>query len=314
MNLRGSLNNRFLLDAGLAPATQRKYSIAVELFVNWCDENHLQPQSFDHLDELLTDYLHELYITYDGSMKSLASETLYGILTKIPRARGNLQTAQQCVKNWHKLHPSQSYPPLTWDLTVLIAVHMVRHDQLRAGIATLLAFDCFLRVGELVELRGSDVADIGDSRLGSGFQGVALRIRKAKTGKNQWVEVDHTDVRKLVQMLKSSTSAESRLFPFSAAEFRTLFKNSCAELRLSSSYVPHSLRHGGATKWHLDGKPVNDIVHRDRWASTKSATRYIQSGRALLLNMNHPTSITNAARVLSRRLLHFINLSLPQQH
>ena len=75
------------------------------------------------------------------------------------------------LRGWHKLHPVLSYPPLTWELTVLIALKMsVQSWPLAVG--TLLAFDCFLRVGELVGLKREDVADSSDARLGAGFKGM----------------------------------------------------------------------------------------------------------------------------------------------
>ena len=231
--------------------------------------------------------------------KSLASETLYGIINKIPRARHQLLTAEQCVKNWVKLHPSISHPPLTWELTMLIAIQMVRNNQLRAAIGTLLALDCFLRINELLSLKMSDIADVGDSRIGANFSKMALRIRKAKTGNNQWVEVDNKHIQKLIRMIIFVSTEDENFFPISSQKLRKLFPNSCQQLQLNPNYVPHSLRHGGATKWHLDGKPINDIIQRGRWASSKSATQYIQSGRALLLTVNHPKSLTNTAQMLS---------------
>jgi integrase len=314
MNRPEGSNNRFLLGAGLAPSTKLKYSKAVSLFVTWCDEHNFSPKTFSQLDDLLTDYLHELYEINDGKLKSLASETLYGIVSKLPRSQGKLLTAQSCIKNSMKLRPSQSYPPLTWELTVLIAIQMVRNKALRAAIGTLLAFDCFLRINELLSLKKSDIADAGDNRIGANFAGMALRLRTTKTGKNQWVEVDNPQIRKLVRLLVLTCNERENLFDITATNFRKLFKNVCSQLHLSSSYVPHSLRHGGATKWHLDGKSINDIIQRGRWASNKSATRYIQSGRALLLTVHHPQGLTYAGHTLSNNLLTSIKFSLPQQH
>src|SRR5690349_2648427 len=43
------------------------------------------------------------------------------------------------------------------------------------------------------------------------------------------------------------------------------FKSTCAALGLSERYVPHSLRHGGATRLHLQGVSIEDILLRGRW-------------------------------------------------
>jgi hypothetical protein len=55
---------------------------------------------------------------------------------------------------------------------------------------------------------------------------------------------------------------------------------------------------GGATHDHLCGLLLADVLLRGRWASTKSARHYIQSGRALLLALNAPPHIVRLARFL----------------
>jgi hypothetical protein len=50
--------------------------------------------------------------------------------------------------------------------------------------ATLLGFDCFLRNGEIVNLQKADVADTGDVRVSSLYNGMALRLHSTKTGRN----------------------------------------------------------------------------------------------------------------------------------
>jgi integrase len=211
----------------------------------------------------------------------------------------------------HTHFPVLSYPPLTWDLTVLIALKISLHSYSLA-IATLLAFDCFLRVGELCSLKREDVADSKDSRLGVDFKGMALRLRKTKTGPNQWVTVEDEQVMHLLRGVIAKTKPGHSLFPVSTSTYRRLFKSACSDLKLSSSYVPHSLRHGGATRQHLLGKPMEDILLRGRWASTKSARRYIQSGRAILLSMDIPPDLARLAPTLSRDLL--LTFSLTQLH
>ena len=46
-------------------------------------------------------------------------------------------------------------------------------------------------------------------------------------------------------------------------------------------YVPHSLRHGGATQAYLDGMSLDNVGHLGRWRSLTTARRYIQTGVAL---------------------------------
>jgi integrase len=307
---RGSKPRRDLIEASYAPSTLRKYRDAVSHFLSWASHNGEDPIDPDDFDDTLCDYFHFLYDTDQG--KGKAHATLYGILMTMPRLDGHLRLAARCLRGWAKLHPAKAYPPLTWELTCLIALRLCLSGRLRHAIGVLLSFDCLLRVGELVNLRREDVADAKDARIGVASKDMTLRLRSTKTGPNQWVIVRDPSVKILLRKLLASTSPGDFLFPFSATTYRNHFKAACATLGLSSAYVPHSLRHGGATRAHLLGMPLEDILIRGRWASSKSARRYIQAGRALLLTMDVPVSVQALAGSVSGDLLLF--LTLAQSH
>ena len=291
------VGNRFLLQAAYAPSTRKKYLSAVQLFLDFCGDSGEDPTSPSDFDELLNDFIHHLFLTEAG--KSRAVDTIYGILMFLPELKSHLPVSMLAARGWNKLAPVLSYPPLTWDLTVLVALKISLRSW-PCAIGTLLAFDCFLRIGELCSLKREDVADAKDARLGVDFKGMALRLRKTKTGPNQWVTVENVQVMHLLRALIAKAKPGHSLFPVSTSTYRRLFKSACSDLKLSSTYVPHSLRHGGATRQHLLGKSMEDILLRGRWASTRSARRYIQSGRAVLLSMDIPASLARLGPILSR--------------
>ena len=72
--------SRFLIEASLGEATRRKYKDAVSKFLSWCDENNYDATNIQQLDELLTDYLHELYEQNDGGGKGLGACSLCRIV------------------------------------------------------------------------------------------------------------------------------------------------------------------------------------------------------------------------------------------
>jgi hypothetical protein len=108
------------------------------------------------------------------------------------------------------------------------------------------------------------------------------------------------------------------LFPFASYQFRRVFKATCANLGISERYVPHSLRHGGATRYHhVHGWSIEDVLERGRWQSVKSARRYIQSGVAMLMAMDAPDHINRIAISMARdpyRHIISVSLSLSQKH
>ena len=303
-----------LLEAGYAPATVEKYKRAVHRFLEWCTDNQLNAQTTDELDELLADYFQELYDENDGGGKSIAVCTLQGIRMYMPRVKreDSLPYAATMCTRWLKDQPSVSYPPLTWDLTVVIACQMARNGYFRYGVATLLAFNCLLRVGELTSLRRESFADGKDSRLGNEYKHAVVSLDKTKTGRFQSVQITDKHVQSLVRAVVTDTKPKQLLFPGGASKYRVVFKKVCAELGLDSRYVPHSLRHGGATRLHLTGVTLEDILMRGRWKSTSSARTYIQSGRAMLMAVNAPAAISKAAAALTVDVA--ASMALSQKH
>lgn len=301
--------NPVLIDAAYAPATLKKYNTAVNLFLSSCLALREDPSSASDFDQVLHAFITDLYTS--GGHKSTASDLLYGLLRLLPELKGRLPLSSLALKGWSRLSPAVSYPPLTWDLVCLISFRLAASRLWALAVGTLLAFDCLLRVSELVGLRVEDVADSGDPRVGTRFSGMALRLRHTKTGPNQWVIVRSPAVVALVRMLLQDSKAASGgalLFPVSSDVFRRRFKKACAQLGLSDSYVPHSLRHGGATALFIAGEGIEDIMLRGRWASNKSARRYIQAGPSLLLQQRVPPTSAALASDIAPHIRQLLSL------
>jgi integrase len=301
----------YLLQWTVQPVTMKRYRLHVVRFLDWCDRVGEDPDDLDELDDVLLDYIHELYES--GVGKSHANLTVYGIYTFMPELKGMLPRSAAAVRAWNKTKIGDSYPPLSWELTVAIAVQMTRAYGIAYGIGVLLSFDCLLRVSELVNLRVRDVADDGDKRISSEHKGMILRLRQTKTGPNKWVEVLDGDCIALMRYWMKNKSRDAYLFPFATYTFRRKFKQQCALLGLSPLYVPHSLRHGGATRYHHVKKwSVEDVMHRGRWQSTKSAKIYIQSGVAMLMHVDAVDGIVECGTCFAKHVV--LSLSLAQKH
>lgn len=298
-------SKRYLVEASLSARTVDRYRKAVLQFLDWCDSYNLDPSSPLLLDDAITNFIHFLYES--GRGKALAQSVLYGIHFYIPQWKQLLPLAAKAITGWDKRSPSQSYPPLTWDLAVLIAVRLARSASFAMGVGLLLAFDCFLRLNELTAISSFDISDTSEARLGSQFQGMHIRLAATKTGREQSVRVNDPAVESLVRQLLHSRRRKP--FPFSAEEFRRCFHRACDGLHLPPGFVPHSLRHGGATMWFLQGRSMEDIMHRGRWSSSKTARRYVQAGRALLIKQNIPAAVKADAALLSRYVLRAMALT-----
>jgi integrase len=294
-----------LRSASIAQGTKKNYWRAVLRFLDYVIAADEHPSTNAQFDDVLLDWIQSLYEHGNGVGKSIAKNAIHGLCHIMPSLRGHLVKSGQAISGWNKLHQGRSYPPLTWELASLLAVEMRRSNPTsgcRYAVATVLAFDCLLRVSELVNLKREDIAFEDDPRVGvrpkskkgEGEQnlGAIVVIRRAKTGKNQSVTLRDPQIIALMREMVQSTRPNSYLFPFTAAQYRRTFKRNCAALHLSSLYVPHSLRHGGATRYrHRLGWSMEDVMQRGRWQSSKSARIYIQAGVALAMSMQVPRGL-----------------------
>ena len=291
-----------LLTASLQPSTIIKYTRHAGLFYDWLKLHGHHPCTIIDLDLLLSKYLQQLYD--DGVGKSAASSTVYGLNSSQPGISKHLPYSLKALKGFKRLKPSKQHPPLPWPVTCVIAVAMWRRGYLREGIVTLLAFDCYLRINEVLGLHHEDVALGADVRLGAGRPDrLYLHLRHTKTGDDQGVEVLHTDVKKLVLLTVDCAKPRTKLFPFNSSYYRRVFRYICDDLKLSSEYVPHSLRHGGATYGFLCDMPLADIVLRGRWKSDGSGTHYIQAFRQVMMQRTIPPLVASAAAYIMKRSL-----------
>lgn len=97
------VDNRFLVKAAFAPATQNKYGSAVDKFLDWLLSHGLDSDDPSEFDEFLTDYLHDLY--FDGGGKGQAQATIFGLMAFSPQLKGRLHLSLLALRGWEKLQP-----------------------------------------------------------------------------------------------------------------------------------------------------------------------------------------------------------------
>ena len=228
------------------PRTRARYASEVKHFLQWAYDDSSVPLTSldrDSVDSLVSGYLHHLYASGIPLYRGVA--TVYGLINADSRLHDHMRMSKLALRGWRRLTPSRSYPPLTWDSACVIALKLVEFNEIRAAIAVLVMFDCYLRIGEATSIRYCDVIDASSARMGSVYRGTSIVLPRTKTGHNQSVVVRHPVVIQLLNhyILKDGIPAYGdKLFGLSAAKFRRLFKKATAALGLSSDYVPHSLR------------------------------------------------------------------------
>lgn len=285
----------------MKPATRQLYLAAVVQVQHYhrISRIDLLSQRPAVVDDLLVRYLNAA--ANRGGSFHTGAQAVFGVAHLAPHLRQHLPRARQCLKAWDKLREQRSHPPITWELAALLAISMSRQGWHAEAVATLLAFDCYLRISEFVQLCGADVARERDPRLGSAQTSMALRLARTKTGLNKFVVLRDPHVALIFSSYLCSVhiSSTQRVFPFSADRYRSVLRHACAALGVAHWRItPHSLRHGGASRDFLAGASIEQIRHRGRWASAASAERYVQSAPALLLQYDMPAQLRDTAALL----------------
>ena len=284
----------FLRKASVTELTYRRYEKAYERFYVWLGRKEVK---VGDLDECLLQYFEEIFEEHNGKGKSVGKLVMAALVFFVPKCRTGLGLARQAMKGWDRLTPSQAYPPLDRRTNFLVAYWLFVHGKFAFGVAVLLAFECFLRISEVVNIRMEHFMFDGDSNLPKEFAySAVIRLEKTKTGDEQscFVSKKFDWISKLVVRLYGENKC---LFPFSAADLRREFSRGVAGLGLERrGYVFHSNRHGRATEEDLKGTALQDILKMGRWAVAKSGRHYIQSGKAVLAKYKLPASLDIIAK------------------
>lgn len=293
----------------VANTTLVRYKHCIRKFLTYTDSKHITANTSTQLDNALADYINDLYT--NGDSLTTAEHTLYAVLFYMPKYRNKLYTTVSAIEGWRRIKPHHSHPPLTWPLTALLSVAMAINGHIQHSIATLVAFDGFLRIGEMIRLQTSDI-----QILPNDSSKLNIAIAKAKTGKNQSVVIYNPHVIAILQTYIQHRRQQKKvqLFDLSEQQYRTIFTRTLAALGLSNmGFTPHSLRHGAATWAYFLGDDINNILVRGRWTTDKARQRYIQTTRAILIRQQIPTHIQHTADTIQPYIKHIIIHLLTKQ-
>jgi integrase len=272
-----------LFEARVTPATRISYRRHYDDFIQYCRRHRFDVRRFTpaNYDTALYKYITFLCRTHQS--RGRGATTISALIFYLPELENRLPYSIRIMKGWMRLQPSRSHAPLTWPITVLIAATMAQSGYHGMALATLVAFDCYLRINEYVNILMAHI-----TLNSNGF--VFIRIRRSKTGDNQSVTVSNPHInlllRRWADRRRLTASQQDSLFDIpSASHYRLLFQKTVTSLGLTDChYVPHSLRHGGATHSYAEQVPVKDIAQRGRWKSFKTVQRYVQAALAIRLD------------------------------
>lgn len=274
------------------------------MFLDFCDRQRIVPVTEKDIDEAMGRFISFLW--QKGHSLSVAAAAVFGISHIDPHLRSHLHLSRRMLKGWARREPSVQRPPMTPNLAALVAVSIAEAGHVGSGLATAVACATYMRISEFCGIVSRDV----DFDRKTGL--ATIRLARTKTGLNQSVVVRDLGLSCLLRSFLRTAPDSKPLFGVSPAKYRSLFAAACDRLQLGSiGFTPHSLRHGGATFDYSNGTPLEDILHRGRWAVSKSAKTYVQAGRALLIAASVPGSILKLADEVFKHFSHVFTSFLP---
>ena len=237
-----------LRDAALAPSTHAAYKRNLDKFLTFTRLSlyELMLLAPSVIDQRMAEYIDDLF-AHRGSYE-YACQAVFGLIYRHPPIKLHLGESRMRLRGWKRLKVGKSHPPITWELTCVFAAVMAKWGRHAEAIATLVAFDCFLRVGEMTRIQYDDIAMPNDPRMGAVHAMMVIRLARTKTGLNQSVSVDSPVVRAALHgyLLAYPFVGTSFVFPFTPSSFRRTIHDVSLSLGLSRiPFVPHSFRHGG---------------------------------------------------------------------
>jgi integrase len=285
-----------LHEHAVAPRTRSMYLKAVWNFCRYLVASGWFEDEPKTLDLTLAEYFNALYRR--GLPQYWAVHCLHGVRHFFPSMGANLPTALRSLKGWQRLHPSKARPVMPREVAYTVAMLMYRkYKQWDAAVMTLVCFDCYLRVSEMVGVRARDLVNMRGREV--------VKLPATKTGPDQGVTIRSGIVALLARRLARQREPQDRLLSSgSAPRYRALFYQCIEDLRLQRvGFTPHSMRHGGATHdFHYGGLTVEEVLLRGRWRTTKSARHYIRSLPALLAKVPIPQAILDFGQRVENNL------------
>ena len=282
-NGRGATLRRMpLREVGILAATRTRYLKRISEFVSYLDRSgRALPESPPALDAAVAEYIEHQWTT--GGSEASGAALISALARFVPEARRHLPQASFLMANWRRTVKRRRALPFAEEVVKALSGIAFMRKDFQLGMAILIGFLGLLRPAELVSLRVEDV--VFPPRLPSTTI-LILRATKSGRRRNSSEKVlikEPLVVAALRWLVRTSTDADKRLFPFGGQGLTGKLRNLASSLGLNPSEVSgYSLRRGGAT-WHfvLNGSLSKTTVH-GRWADERTARIYIDGAMAQL--------------------------------
>eukprot|EP00438_Fugacium_kawagutii_P010981 Skav206612 [mRNA] locus=scaffold1562:77884:84170:+ [translate_table: standard] len=280
-----------LSDLVVKAGTLQKYHQQFNRFHDWATANQLPLNTALDIDATASQYIEGLWA--DGFGRAEASYFVAALQFMLPHIRHHLPLSWRLVKTWSRHEMPTRAVPLDAHTVVALASLFQVWDEPRLAAGIIVAFDFFLRTGELFTIRRNQVEFAGTS--------ATLQLLHTKTGSlklqsERLLAWDRLAVQAL-RFLCQGKQPGDLLLHSSAPRFRLLWHRAVAFFQLNEFFIqPYSLRRGGATSAFRRGASFDQLLVRGRWSHVRTARIYLDEA----LQQSSALSFPPAARMRLR--------------
>ena len=267
------------------PVTKARYQAGLDAFFQYLKHEGLQlPRKRDALDDVVSDYLE--YLWSEGEGRATASNFLAALQDFDPKLRGKLPGSWRLMRTWSTNEIPSRAPPLTLEILKAMVGWAVFHEHFSFGLSLLVSFYTLLRTGELLSPQSWQI------HMLSPVEPAVINLGLTKSGKRQGaaesVTLNELPVLRLLWHWKQS-SAPHDFLTAKPHVWRQMFSQCLSDLKLQAyEFRPYSLRRGGATHLFVKVGSLDRILIMGRWTAVKTAKIYINSGLAMLTELQIP--------------------------
>ena len=191
-------------------------------------------------------------------------------------------------------------PPLTEEILRAMVGWSVLQECPDFGLSLLVAFYGLLRTGELLSLQSWHI------HMTAPNSPAVVNLGLTKSGKRQGAAESITlTEQKVLQLLwnwKQRVSPASFLTS-KPHTWRAMFADCLTKLKLAQwEFRPYSLRRGGATHLFIKCGSLDRVLLAGRWTAIKTAKIYLNSGLAMLADIQVPKKLLSPFHPLFQQM------------
>ncbi len=282
---------------GVKPRTLKAYCKALHhFFLHLKLKRTRLPRSISSLDQLLADYINHMYL--EGEPIGYAGHLLSAIKRFYPPCRNFLHKSRQWHNNWQREYVPVRAKPMPWLIARGVVAAALLDEDLPFAFLTLLAYRRFLRTNEFLSLTYGDIASFAAKTLI-----VTLRNTKTSGTFDESVSVEDEFLVRWNKKLQATNSAEVLIYPEGASQYNSKLQSYLQLLRVSDKYTPYSLRRGGATRFYMCSRSLDQTMVIGRWRDQRTCRIYLDEAKGMVTASSLPLSVRRRCRKVIKLLL-----------